>query len=64
MEIQSLQPVTETYFLIFGFGSHHVEIVNFAMADGSARPITKSIALSIMQALATRGGDERISDDF
>jgi hypothetical protein len=34
------------------------------MADGSARPITKSIALSIMQALATRGGDERISDDF
>ncbi len=66
VDIQSLQavPGSETYFLIFGFGSHHVDIVNFAMADGSARGISKSISSVILQSLATRDGNERVSDNF
>ena len=51
-------------YLLFGFGSSHVDIVNFAFADGSARPVGKSISLPILQALATRDGGERVSDDF
>jgi hypothetical protein len=64
VDVLSLTAVPETYFLIFGFGSHHDEVVNFAMADGSARPVSKSIESTIMQALATRDGTERISDNF
>jgi hypothetical protein len=50
--------------LIFGFGSHHTEIVNMAMADGSARPVSKTISVQIIQALATRDGAERLGDNF
>jgi prepilin-type N-terminal cleavage/methylation domain-containing protein len=64
VDIQTLQSVPETYFLIFGFGSHHVDIVNFAMADGSARPISKSISSVVFQSLATRDGNERVGDNF
>jgi prepilin-type N-terminal cleavage/methylation domain-containing protein len=64
VDVLTLSSVTETYFLIFGFGSHHDDVVNFAMADGSARPVSKSISSLIMQALATRDGAERISDNF
>jgi hypothetical protein len=34
------------------------------MVDGSSRPISKSINLQILNALATRDGNERTSDDF
>ena len=51
-------------FLVLGFGSAHTEVVNFAMCDGSARPISKSISPTILSALATRDTGERISDDF
>jgi prepilin-type N-terminal cleavage/methylation domain-containing protein len=51
-------------YMIFGFGSHHQDVVMFAMADGSARPINKSINVIILDALATRDGGERVSDDF
>jgi hypothetical protein len=34
------------------------------MADGSARPISKSINTGVFQALATRDGNERVGDDF
>jgi prepilin-type N-terminal cleavage/methylation domain-containing protein/prepilin-type processing-associated H-X9-DG protein len=56
-------PLPQPY-LLFGFGSSHLEVVNFAFADGSARPVGKSISLPILQALATRDGGERVSDDF
>lgn len=48
----------------FGFGSFHKDIVNFAMVDNSARPISKNIDQTIMRALATRNRGERITDDF
>lgn len=69
VDIQTLQPVpanpeAETYYLIFGFGSHHVDLVNFALCDGSARSISKSISTIVFQSLATRDGSERIGDSF
>ena len=36
----------------------------FGMADGSQRPVSKSISLPILEALATIAGNERVSDDF
>lgn len=49
-------------FLIFGFGSWHDQVAHFAMADGSAKDISKSIDDQVMQALATKDGNERVSD--
>ncbi|MFN0053230.1 MAG: DUF1559 domain-containing protein [Planctomycetales bacterium] len=51
-------------FLIFGFGSHHDDVVMFAMADGSSRGVSKSINLATLQALMTRDGNEAVGDDF
>ena len=48
----------------FGFGSAHQDLVMFGMADGSQRPVTKSINLQILQSLATISGNERVSDNF
>ena len=59
----SLSPPAPQY-MFFGFGSAHQDVVNFAMADGSARPISKSINIVILDALATRDSGERISDDY
>ncbi|HSG69985.1 MAG TPA: DUF1559 domain-containing protein [Planctomycetaceae bacterium] len=53
-----------TGYQFFGFGSFHGETANFCMVDGSARPIAKNIDHTIMWALATRSGGERIKDDF
>jgi prepilin-type N-terminal cleavage/methylation domain-containing protein len=55
---------TNSTFMIFGFGSHHQDAVMIALADGSQRPISKSINLAILEALATRDGGERVSDDY
>lgn len=55
---------TGPFYLIFGFGSWHDEVCNFAMADGSARAISKQIDEQIMRNIATRDGQERQSDDF
>ena len=51
-------------FRIFSFGGWHEDVANFTMVDGSSRPISKSIDLQILDALATRDGSERVSDDF
>ncbi|MBD3673219.1 MAG: DUF1559 domain-containing protein [Planctomycetaceae bacterium] len=48
----------------FGFGSHHSDVVNFAMVDNSARPISKNIDWNIFTALATRSGGERITAEY
>ncbi len=50
-------------FMIFGFGSAHTGAVMFAMCDGSTRQINKTVSLQVLEALATRSGSERISDD-
>ena len=55
---------SSTNYQFFGFGSFHDQTANFLMVDGSSRPIAKNIDHTIMWALATRAGDERIKDDF
>lgn len=49
-------------YAIFGFGSAHSEVVNFTMADGSARSIAKNIDINIMNAIGSRNGREQIGD--
>ncbi len=51
-------------YALFGFGSAHQDVVMFAFADGATRPLSKSINLTILNALATRDGSERVSDEF
>jgi len=48
----------------FGLGSWHADVVNLGFADGSVRSINKNIDFTIMKALATRNGMERIADSF
>ncbi|HUG93915.1 MAG TPA: DUF1559 domain-containing protein [Planctomycetaceae bacterium] len=47
---------------LFGFGSWHVQVVHFAMVDGSVRPISNTIDWRIFRALSTRNGRERVSE--
>jgi prepilin-type N-terminal cleavage/methylation domain-containing protein len=51
-------------YMIFGFGSPHQDVVMFAFADGSAKPLSKSTNVIILDALSTRDNGERIGDDF
>jgi len=55
---------TQGIYMLFGFGSAHVDVANFAMADGSARPIGKSINPQIFSQLATIASGEKVGDDF
>ncbi|MFN8854267.1 MAG: DUF1559 domain-containing protein [Planctomycetaceae bacterium] len=50
-------------YLLFGFGSWHDEVVHFAFAEGSCRPIAKNVDAALMMAFATRNGNERISQE-
>jgi type II secretory pathway pseudopilin PulG len=51
-------------FSVFGFGGPHPGSIMVALADGSQRPINKSINLAVLEALATISGNERVGDDF
>ncbi|MFM9964487.1 MAG: DUF1559 domain-containing protein [Planctomycetaceae bacterium] len=46
----------------FGFGSWHPDTCNFALADGSSRPIAKNVDFKILKALSTRDGGERVGE--
>ena len=46
---------------LFGFGSWHEDVLHFAMVDGNARSVSKSIDWKVFRALATRGGRERFA---
>jgi prepilin-type N-terminal cleavage/methylation domain-containing protein/prepilin-type processing-associated H-X9-DG protein len=48
----------------FGFGSLHDGVCNFALADGSVRPISKSIDHALLRLLATRAGGEAVNSEF
>ena len=47
-------PYSEPY----DFFSPHRQVVNFALADGSVRPLDTSLELRVLHALATRDGGE------
>lgn len=49
---------------LFSFGSNHGQIANFAMADGSARPISKAVDHTLFRGLQTRNGRENVGDNF
>jgi hypothetical protein len=40
------------------FGSKHAGIVNFALADGSARPVSRDADVAMLRMLANRHDDE------
>jgi prepilin-type N-terminal cleavage/methylation domain-containing protein/prepilin-type processing-associated H-X9-DG protein len=48
----------------FGFGSQHDQAVNFAFADGSVRPINRSIDRSLLRLLAMRADGVPIPSEF
>jgi prepilin-type N-terminal cleavage/methylation domain-containing protein len=56
-------PTDELILQYFSFGSWHNELVLFAMADGSARSISKNTDTLVLRALATRNGHERNAAD-
>jgi prepilin-type N-terminal cleavage/methylation domain-containing protein len=41
-----------------GFGSVHSGVVQFVMCDGSVQALSQSIDLRVLDAMATRGGDD------
>jgi prepilin-type N-terminal cleavage/methylation domain-containing protein/prepilin-type processing-associated H-X9-DG protein len=48
----------------FSFGSLHDDSVNFALCDGSVRPIAKSIDKGLIRKLGTRAEGTPIDSDF
>ena len=42
-------------------GSWHADTVNCALADGSCRSLSKTMSFSILQAMFTRSGSERVT---
>lgn len=51
-------------YAIFGFGSWHADLCNFAMADGSAKSVGKNIDINVLNKLGTKDGHEQLGDDF
>ena len=51
-------------FAVITSRSYHTGLVNAALVDGSTRPVSNSIDLSIWRALGTRAGREIISDNY
>jgi type II secretory pathway pseudopilin PulG len=48
----------------FGFGSYHGDVINFCLADGSARSIATNIDQPTYWAICTRNGREALSNSF
>ncbi len=46
----------------FGFGSWHADVVNIGLVDGSVRSVSKNMDFTVLKALATRNGRERIEE--
>jgi prepilin-type N-terminal cleavage/methylation domain-containing protein len=57
-------PVLAPTIQYFSFGSLHDEVVQFALCDGSSRPISKTIDKSLIRKLATRAEGTPIDSDF
>jgi prepilin-type processing-associated H-X9-DG protein len=45
------------------FGSKHTSIVNFAFADGSARPVNRDADVTVLRLFANRRDDQNASLD-
>jgi prepilin-type N-terminal cleavage/methylation domain-containing protein len=53
-----------SYFYYSGFGSFHGDLVQFALADGSGRSLSKMIDRQLLRGLCTRNGAERETTEF
>lgn len=49
---------------VFGFGSWHKDLSQFAMVDGSVQSLPKNIDTQVYRGMMTRNGNERIDYDF
>jgi prepilin-type N-terminal cleavage/methylation domain-containing protein len=58
------QPLSRPTIQYFSFGSLHDDLVNFALCDGSCRPIAKSIDKNLVRKLATRAEGTPIDSDY
>jgi hypothetical protein len=61
---QQQPPVLTPTIQYFSFGSLHDDVVQFALCDGSSRPISKTIDKSLIRKLATRAEGVPIDSDF
>jgi prepilin-type N-terminal cleavage/methylation domain-containing protein len=61
---QQQPPVLTPALQYFSFGSLHDEVVQFALCDGSSRPISKMIDKTLIRKLATRAEGTPIDSDF
>ena len=61
---QQQPPVLTPTIQYFSFGSLHDDVVQFALCDGSSRPISKSIDKTLIRKLATRAEGLPIDSDF
>lgn len=61
MECWSPDQVNNPSRVMFNFGSWHPDVIHFSMADGSTRSFALNVDQTIMTALATRSGGERMS---
>jgi hypothetical protein len=57
-------PIQQPAPQFFSFGSLHDDVVQFALCDGSSRPIVKSIDKGLLRKLATRAEGTPIDSDF
>ncbi len=56
------KPLNDPYSEPYDFFSPHSGLVQFAFADGSARHVSTSVAITVVQALGTRAGNEVVGD--
>lgn len=61
LQVPSMPPSST---VVFGFGSWHGDLVNFGMCDGSAKSISKSIDVVILNQLGTKAGGEQIKGEY
>jgi prepilin-type N-terminal cleavage/methylation domain-containing protein/prepilin-type processing-associated H-X9-DG protein len=57
------KPLNDPFSEPYDFFSPHPGLVNFAFADGSVRALRPDLDQAVLQALATRAGDEPVSTD-
>jgi prepilin-type processing-associated H-X9-DG protein len=57
------KPLNSPYCEPYDFFSPHTGVVNFVFADGSVHPLSTATDVTVLQALATRAGEEVIGPE-
>jgi prepilin-type processing-associated H-X9-DG protein len=56
------KPLHDPFCEPYDFFSPHASVMHFAFADGSVHPIRATVSVPVLQALATRAGDDPAPD--